>query len=474
MIRADPTVSNIDSAERMLMHGPERYGPEYFKNPQSVLQNKMISRWGQSPNTPMLDDFPQLLNLLFSEEASVSSQHRQNHRNNPHLVDIPEKKLDRVKQIWEAVLPARRLSTTGQKLQVFNVSTGQNAYNGSEMSDGERVIFYLAGQAMACPQDTILVIDEPELHIHKSIQFTLWQQIMCARPDCLFVLITHDLDFACGLSDAKKIWVKEYDGKFWHWDVIDPSDDIPEPLRLQILGSRRTVLLVEGVQNGADVAFYRIIYPQMTVIPVGGCSQVIAYVRAFRAALKIHGATVHGLIDRDYRSTAELDRIEVDGIKALPVAEYENLFLLPDVLKLLKNHFGRSDDDVKKVLELLESKICNDMDRQVALHAEREVKNFLDTFKVKSNTDLRNQITEHIAEQPLEVVFDKHRTAIQSAVDTRDYQEILRLFNQKGLAKQLGGNLGQTDMPKTILGLISGEDAQKWTTLFRGIMPKFD
>lgn len=43
-------------------------------------------------------------------------------------------------------------------------------YNSSEMSDGERVIFYLIGQCLAVPENGIIVIDEPELHLHKSVQ----------------------------------------------------------------------------------------------------------------------------------------------------------------------------------------------------------------------------------------------------------------------------------------------------------------
>ena len=69
-------------------------------------------------------------------------------------------------------------------------------YNAAEMSDGERVIFYLIGECLAAPDDAVIVIDEPEMHLHKSIQSDLWDAIEAERPDCLFVYLTHDVDFA--------------------------------------------------------------------------------------------------------------------------------------------------------------------------------------------------------------------------------------------------------------------------------------
>lgn len=72
------------------------------------------------------------------------------------------------------------------------------------MSDGERVIFYLIGQCLAAPENGIIVIDEPELHLHKSIQIPLWSEIEKLRNDCLFVYLTHDVDFASAKENSKK------------------------------------------------------------------------------------------------------------------------------------------------------------------------------------------------------------------------------------------------------------------------------
>lgn len=75
------------------------------------------------------------------------------------------------------------------------------------MSDGERAIFYLIGQVLVAAANSVLIIDEPELHIHRSIMSSLWDQLESARQDCAFIFITHDIEFAANRI-AKKLQLK--------------------------------------------------------------------------------------------------------------------------------------------------------------------------------------------------------------------------------------------------------------------------
>jgi ABC-type branched-subunit amino acid transport system ATPase component len=74
-----------------------------------------------------------------------------------------------VKSIWEKVLPHRKLKIKSGVIETYPTGQEANKYNASEMSDGERVIFYLIGEVVCSPENSILVIDEPEMHIHKSL-----------------------------------------------------------------------------------------------------------------------------------------------------------------------------------------------------------------------------------------------------------------------------------------------------------------
>jgi ABC-type branched-subunit amino acid transport system ATPase component len=70
----------------------------------------------------------------------------------------------------------------------------RTCYKASEMSDGERAIFYMIGQTLAAAENSLLIFDEPELHVHRSIMDKLWDDLEAARQDCAFVFITHDLE----------------------------------------------------------------------------------------------------------------------------------------------------------------------------------------------------------------------------------------------------------------------------------------
>ena len=74
----------------------------------------------------------------------------------------------------------------------------------------------------------------------------LWDAIEQARPDCTFVYITHDLGFAASRRGATKIWLREYDDDKWEWEAVPETDVLPEPLLLEVMGSRRPVRFVEG------------------------------------------------------------------------------------------------------------------------------------------------------------------------------------------------------------------------------------
>jgi len=114
----------------------------------------------------------------------------------------------------------------GLRIQTRIKGQEDKVYNSSEMSDGERVIFYLIGQCLAAPKDGIIVIDEPELHLHKSVQAPLWDAIEKLRQDCLFVYLTHDVDFAAAKEAAKTIWLKSFDGQKWDWELINEDENL--------------------------------------------------------------------------------------------------------------------------------------------------------------------------------------------------------------------------------------------------------
>src|SRR5690606_19609347 len=155
--------------------------------------------------------------------------------------------------------------------------------------------------------------------------------------DCLFVYLTHDVDFASAKENSKKIWLKGFDGQKWEWEEIVEDSSLPNELLIEILGSRKSIVFVEGKNGSYDISLYREILSDFLVIPRGSCTQVIQSVKALKANSQLHHLEVFGIIDRDRRPQHEIDKLEQDSIYVLNVAEVENLFCTQEVLKIISD-----------------------------------------------------------------------------------------------------------------------------------------
>jgi predicted ATP-dependent endonuclease of OLD family len=49
----------------------------------------------------------------------------------------------------------------------------------------------LIGEVLCAPEKSIIIIDEPEMHIHVSLIKHLFDLIEAERPDCAFIYLTH-------------------------------------------------------------------------------------------------------------------------------------------------------------------------------------------------------------------------------------------------------------------------------------------
>ena len=160
---------------------------------------------------------------------------------------VPDMIIDTIKKIWKIVFSHREIDIKEGKVIASLLKDGNTShYKGRDMSDGERVALYLIAQSLCVPKDMTIIIDEPEIHLHRSIMNNLWEAIEKERTDCLFIYITHDTQFAANHREAKKIWVKSFDGEIWDWEEIKTSV-LPEQLLLDILGNRKPVLFVEEI-----------------------------------------------------------------------------------------------------------------------------------------------------------------------------------------------------------------------------------
>lgn len=242
--------------------------------------------------------------------------------------------LDRVNQLLkQGNLPVRVEILNGD----LKARRGQSTYSYAKMSDGERIALILCSEIIAAPPQSFLMIDEPELHLHRSIVVPLLDAVMSERRDCAFIISTHELALAARHPEGQIVLVREYiwaaNGTgSWKIDVLPIGADIPDDLLVDILGSRDKLLFVEGTSSSLDQPLYAILFPSVSVITRSTCSEVVRAVSGLRSTDAIHHAKAFGLIDNDGMNEDQLNKLEANGVFGLPVHNVESLCYSSEVI----------------------------------------------------------------------------------------------------------------------------------------------
>jgi len=426
--------------------------------PKEYESHKKGHKWGNEPVTILMNDYEKLLVYLFSENNEISNKYLEDSIKSKSKVDPPITKISMAKKIWEEVMPHRELIIGSGSIQTRPKGKKKDAYNASKMSDGERVTFYLIGQCLSAQENYTLIIDEPELHLHKSIQYALWDRIESERSDCLFVYLTHDVEFAASRVGFKKIWLTDYDGTKWNWKELNDEMELPEELLLEVYGSRKKVLLVEGDNSSHDVRFYKNIFNDFLVKPCGSCENVITYTKALRSNKGFHQLDVFGLIDKDRRTQNEVNGLEKNGIFSLTVAEVENLFATPEVLRIVANHLDLDfDEKLTAVKEFVINELKKELEIQISERTIQELKKILNKSDLSSKTkiDLKRKYTQLVDDINSDAIFDEVKNTFNEIITKNDYEKLLTFYNRKSIASRAGSIFGlkENELPALITRL---------------------
>jgi energy-coupling factor transporter ATP-binding protein EcfA2 len=445
-LRLDPAVPKIRGIEalRKLRLG--------WEHENATIATRRGSRWADSkPAVGMLNDFDSLLQALFADQ-SVTTLDTHTKARSGTLTQAMPTKFETLSDIWQRLLPHRQLVISGDDIQV-SVGGGSVTYPASDMSDGERAIFYLLAQALVAAESSLLIIDEPELHVHPSIMSSLWDEIEAARKDCAFIFITHDLHFAATRA-AQKYVIKSYSSApSWTIESVPEDTGFSEEVTTLILGSRRPILFVEGAGTSLDLAIYRCCYSEWTVIPRGSCEQVVHAVVTMRANAQLTRATCAGIVDADDYTSDEIQYLNSLSVYPLPVSEVENLILLPEVSRVIAQTEGYTGADLEQNLSKLQTAIFNTLQSQAAIddvvvrYCRRRIDRALkkvDLSGPKSIDELLSEYASQTAALDIAGIAAGATKKIQDALANGDLPSLLTIYDNKGMLALAAQHLKQT------------------------------
>lgn len=345
--------------------------------------------------------------------------------------------------------------------QEFDVGEGNtfeailhgSRYPISEMSDGEKAAFLLAAEVLLAPEDSILLIDEPERHLHKAISSQFITALTRIRPDCSFILFTHDDNLmTAGLRTllVSSIRWENQQPFSWSMEELNSSGEREEQARLAILGGRGKVLLAEGEIASLDKALYEILYPDWVILPVGGNDQVVRAVSGMRYFREHHWVDAAGVIDGDCRTDDERNAMRKKGILVLPVNEVENIYFLP---VLVEYQAGKQAEalgrDQKQFLEQAKQQALTALEPQNVQENLARV----NAIKILQRHALQKLPRDNKSIQESEInikltsPWADELASIANFVETSDHEQIVKKYSirESAYGSRLAKSLGYSD-----------------------------
>ena len=221
--------------------------------------------------------------------------------------------------------------------QVTASKNGGPEYGAAQLSDGERNALLISANVLTAPPASLLLIDEPERHLHRSIIAPLLGALFGRRKDCGFVISTHDAELALESRESRALLLRScaFDGqapRAWEADELAAGAPPDDGLKRDLLGSRRRILFVEGTEWSIDKPLYSRVFPMVSVVPKGSCAEVEQPVAGSRAAEALHWLRAYGVVDGDGLDADRIAARRERGVYALPFYSAEAVYFHPAVI----------------------------------------------------------------------------------------------------------------------------------------------
>ncbi|MEJ7558644.1 MAG: DUF4435 domain-containing protein [Pedobacter sp.] len=336
---------------------------------------------------------------------------------------------------------------------LFASKNGSAPYSVAKLSDGERNALLICADIMTAPAGTIFIIDEPERHLHRSIISPLLTSLFQKRPDCSFVISTHDITLPVDQTSASVLLVRgcEWQGntiKSWNIDLIEDTSLIPDNIKLDILGAKQKMLFVEGDNKSLDKQIYQLIYPEVSVISMNDSSSVEKAVTGIRKTSDLHWISAYGLVDADDRTDSQISALNSKGIAATQCYSVESLYYHTDTIKRVASALSIvSGEDENIIYEKATAKVINSINihrtRMCARLCEKQAR-LMAMTNLPDHNDIASGAAKHNVEIDLAKLLQEETSKFDKLVANGDINGLISRYpiRETGIIKEIIEGLG--------------------------------
>ena len=385
--------------------------------------------------TDTQDDFTNLILAIKKDEEIITKHY--------YETNIKEEsKLLKIQRVWKRFINDKTIIFDSYQVKIKTSSS--SPYSINSLSDGEKAIIYYSAHIFFAEENAYIIIDEPENHMHTALCDKLWNVLEQERPDCTFVYLTHNLDFAVSRNNKTILWNKSFTPpKTWDFEELPQDNDIPERLMTEIVGTRKNLLFCEGESKSSlDFRLYNILFDNFTVVPMRTRDDVIKSVLAYNANPMFHYKAI-GIVDRDnYR---DLSTLQNSGIYVLDTNEVENILCDEEFISKAITHFYTPNNYTVDTFKRDFFKIFNENIDSLSLqYATDFINDKIHSSFVSNRTDLETIKTEfsNICGINIDETYSTRKAYLQSLYDNQNYIEALSNCNlKKQLTRRLANKV---------------------------------
>lgn len=307
--------------------------------------------WGYQDFTNRWQEFMNYIHQKYAARDKILADEvkKNPNRRGEEIIQNNPDPLAKYKSIFSKLLPGKELqdiNPASPKEFQYKDTTG-NILSFNSLSSGEqeviKVIFDVARKDI---KHSVIIVDEPELHLHPTLTFKLIETLKAIGDHTnQFIFLTHSADLISTYYSTGNVYFidavqsgtnqahKLSDLNHSHKELVQL---IGENLGLFAVGKK--LVFVEGENSSIDRLTYHAIaqkhLPEARIISVGSVDN-LGTLNSFEEQIRnsIFGIDLYMVRDRDGLSDDQINTIEANGrIKCLQKRHIENYFLDPKIL----------------------------------------------------------------------------------------------------------------------------------------------
>lgn len=375
--------------------------------------------------------FTKLITLLVKDYTNIVTRRSRKEK------DLPLTLWDRVEQIWNQIFPEIIFELEPDD-RVVKVEKNGSKYSINGLSDGERCILFYIGNVLLAPENSYIIVDEPETFLNAAVYNELWDLLISERPDCQFIFASHNMDFVQSRTNATYIWCKNFEAPYdLDYQVLEESQEIPLPLLTEVSGAKKPILFCEGTKNSLDYQIYSKLFSEFCFVkPVQGHKQVIQYTKAYNKLEETYGNKAYGIIDYDWMDEARIESYKKKNIFVLPFNEIEMLLVDEEMVNSVLS--DDEEDKKQKINKLRDTVIglcTTNKDKIIRIALKKKLDEFMEGNLIETREPTEDEartFLENLSEKfDITVTLENITKMVEDSIASSDFSKILKICNLK-------------------------------------------